>query len=288
MEISRYLLEIYEIIRLHLISMLEIANLIQRFAFGYRTRWLSSTSILINSPTPRMRLAYFKGLDTKPLFSFEKVKRFLNAKILHIQEPAKQRNLTKSTSELTWFLTPMGKMLQSVLAHLPDHHVGLRSTSDAWKFQQRLHPRGEGHFIFKNEEVLNFKFVSSDWTESTDNINRVIGLYHLKVLANYVGAPAAYLELVMALLTLPQPVEEIIRDDLYNFESPAFKGYIRRGFMMGNPVTKTILHLLHVSEKNLAIRYLFEKYGIIMKRGERLPNSSLTRINFVRFLNDPY
>jgi len=243
---------------------------------------------LINSPVKRMNLTYINGLDYGPLFPLEKTKRFLNAKILHIQEPAKQRNLTKSTSELTWFLTPMGKMLQSVLAHLPDHHVGLRSTSDAWKFQQRLHPRGEGHFIFKDNQVIDFKFISSDWTESTDNINKVIGLYHLKILANYVGAPAAYLELVMALLSLPQPVEEIIRDDLYNYESPAFKGYIRRGFMMGNPVTKTILHLLHVSEKNLAKRFLYEKYGIEMRRGEKLPNLSATRVSFVRFLNDPF
>jgi hypothetical protein len=243
---------------------------------------------LINSPVPRMRLTYFKGLGTEALFPLDKVKRFLNAKILHIQEPAKQRNLTKSTSELTWFLTPMGKMLQSVLSSIPDHYVGLRSTTDAWKFQQRLHPRNEGHFIFKEGKVQNFTFTSSDWTESTDNINKMIGLYHLKILAAYVGAPAAYFEMVMALLSLPQPVEEVIRNDLYKYETPAYTGYIRRGFMMGNPITKSILHLLHVSEKNLALTYLYKKYGIILRKGERLPALSTTRINFVKFLNDPY
>ena len=236
----------------------------------------------------KVNLKWFKGLDIKPLFQPEKVKRFLNAKILHIQEPAKQRNLTKSTSEFNWFLTPMGKMLQSVLAHLPDHYVGLRSTSDAWKFQQRLHPRNEGHFIFRNDVPISFKFVSSDWTESTDHINKVIGLFHLKTLAEYVGIPAAYLELVVILLSLPQPVEEVVRDDLYLYESPFYQGYIRCGFMMGNPVTKSILHLLHVSEKNLANKYLYEKYGVIMRRAERLPGLSISRVNFVKFLNDSY
>lgn len=242
---------------------------------------------LINSGRVKMILKY---LDTtvKSMFPLDKVKRFLNAKILHIQEPAKQRNLTKSTSEFTWFLTPMGKMLQSVLASLPDHYVGLRSTSDAWKFQQRLHPRNEGHFIFKDEKVKDFKFTSSDWTESTDNINKMIGLYHLKILAAYVGVPAAYFEMVSALLSLPQPVEEVIRNDLYKYETPVYQGYIRKGFMMGNPITKSILHLLHVSEKNLATKYLYEKYGIILRRAERLPALSMTRINFVKFLNDPF
>jgi len=243
---------------------------------------------MVNNPVKRINLKFLSVLDTKPLFPKEKVQKLLNAKILHIQEPAKQRNLTKSTSELTWFLTPMGKMLQSVLSHLPDHYVGLRSTSDAWKFQQRLHPRNEGHFIFKDDTSIDFKFISSDWTESTDHINKVIGLHHLKVLADYVGIPQAYLEMVMVLLSLPQPVEEIIRDDLYLYESPFYQGYIRCGFMMGNPVTKSILHLLHVSEKNLAIKYLYEKYGIIMRRAERLPGLSITRVNFVKFLNESY
>jgi len=77
-------------------------------------------------------LAKFLGMDGRPpIFPKEKIAKFLHAKILHIQEPLKQRNLTKSTSELTWFLTPAGKMMQEMLAKLPEHTVGLRYSNDA-------------------------------------------------------------------------------------------------------------------------------------------------------------
>jgi len=219
----------------------------------------------------------------KPIFPTEKIKQFMNAKVLHIQEPLKQRNLTKSTSELTWFLTPAGKMLQEVLAKLPEHVVGLKLSSDAWKFQQRIHPNSDGGFIFKDGRVEESVFVFSDWVEATDNIHKAVGYHHLKALMEYSGFPQAYKLMVLQIVLTPQPVEEVLLD--YSDTKVLFQGFIRNGFMMGNPVTKSILHLLHVSEINLAKKYNKEKYNVIFKR--YMPSLAVVQkdINLVSYLD---
>jgi len=220
----------------------------------------------------------------KNIFPQEKVRNFLNAKVLHIQEPLKQRNLTKSTSEYTWFLTPGGKMLQEMLAKLPEHTVGLKYSSDAWKLQQRIHPNADGGFIFKGGNVLPSVFVFSDWVEATDNIHKLIGYHHLKALMEYSGFPHAYKLMILQLVIAPQPVEEVLLD--YSDTKVLFKGFIRNGFMMGNPVTKSILHLLHVSEINLARKYNKEKFGITFKRFNPNVEVVYKDINLVNYLDN--
>jgi len=203
----------------------------------------------------------------------------LNASIVHIQEPGKQRNLTKSTSPLTWFLIPGSKMLQGVLSEFPEHKVGLKSSADAWKFQQRLSSRGDGRFIYNPDgSVKPFYFAYSDWTEATDNINRYIGLTHLKTLMNYSGFPIAYKEMILHLLALPQPVREVKSSYDDPIDQISYSGQIRKGFMMGNPMTKTILHLLHVSERGTAIQYLDERFKAQINRYPGIaPESSVTK-----------
>jgi hypothetical protein len=203
----------------------------------------------------------------------------LNAQIVHIQEPGKQRNLTKSTSSLTWFLIPGSKMLQHVLAKFPEHIVGLKSSSDAWKFQQRLSARGDGRFIYGPQgSVKSFHFAYSDWTEATDNINRYVGLTHLRTLMDYTGFPFGYREMILHLLALPQPVREVQSSYADLNDQIIYSGQIKRGFMMGNPMTKTILHLLHVSERGTACMYMkdvLNKY--VLRYPGIAPESSTTK-----------
>jgi len=80
----------------------------------------------------------------------------------------------------------------------------------------------------------------------------------------YSSFPEAYKLMVLQLVLTPQPVEEVLLD--YSDHKFLYKGFIRNGFMMGNPVTKSVLHLLHVSELNLAKKYNQTKYGVLFKR----------------------
>jgi hypothetical protein len=219
----------------------------------------------------------------KQLFPNDKIRNFMNAKILHIQEPLKQRNLTKSTSELTWFLTPGGKMLQGILSKLPEHSVGLKLASDAWKFQQRIHPNADGGFIFKGDSVQPSVFVFSDWVEATDNIHKLIGFHHLKSLMEYSGFPMAYGRLILQIILCPQPVEEVLLD--YSNIKILSRGFIRNGFMMGNPITKPVLHLLHVSELHLSKKYCKEVYKIDFRRHSPNVGTVTNDINLMNYLD---
>merc|ERR1719215_2345869 len=55
-------------------------------------------------------------------------------------------------------------------------------------------------------------------------------------------------------------LEEFSEDNFYVWE-----GQIKEGFMMGNQITKVLLHLCHVSERAMVNLFLREK-GIVVRR----------------------
>jgi len=202
----------------------------------------------------------------------------LLSKILHISEPGKERNLTKCTATYAWFLTPAGKMCQSILANLPEHKAGLEMSAHDWMHTRRISGESEeSGFIYdpltgKVEEDIIHSF--KDWTESTDFIGKHVGISHLRALMDFVSFPTKYKELVCRLVMSPQPVEEVCLRKRGGFCSDSdseqyivsWKGAIREGFMMGNPITKTVLHLIHISELEIVCHYLALR-GIEMERG---------------------
>jgi len=209
----------------------------------------------------------------------------LLAKILHISEPGKERNLTKSKAVYAWFLTPAGKLCQSVLANLPEHRAGLEMAAHDWMHTRRISSEStESGFIYdpstgklRTEIIHAFK----DWTESTDFISKFVGLSHLTALLDFTGFPVKYGELLKRTILAPQPVEEVAIRKIGSFDLgekfdettyATWSGAIREGYMMGNPITKSILHLIHVSELQTVKEYL-SKRGIRLERGAPLSES---------------
>jgi len=190
------------------------------------------------------------------------------ASIVHISEPGKERNLTKSTGYLAWFLTPASKITQDTLSLLPEHEAGLRASSHEWRHQNRISSlSNESHFIYdilggrtKPGILHSFK----DWTESTDFIGKFVGWAHLGALFKYISFPEGYANLIALAIMEPQPVHEVVAfrnlDEGTEFEPVHWVGQIREGYMMGNPMTKTILHLIHVSERNV-VRSVLARLG---------------------------
>jgi len=190
------------------------------------------------------------------------------ASIVHISEPGKERNLTKSTGYLAWFLTPASKITQDTLACLPEHDAGLRASSHEWRHQKRISALShESGFMYdivtgktRGEIVQSFK----DWTESTDFIGKFIGWAHLSALFRYISFPEGYGNLIAHAIMEPQPVTEVVAlrnlEGETEFEPVHWSGQISEGFMMGNPMTKTILHLIHVSERNV-VRSMLQRLG---------------------------
>jgi len=188
----------------------------------------------------------------------------MNAKIVHISEPGKERNLTKSHAALAWFLTPGAKLSQATLAILPEHRAGLLESGHEWRHQKRISPLSdESGFIYDSRTgkvYPDIRHIFKDWTESTDFICKAVGYVHLRTFFDYVGFPAAYARLILLTIVEPQPVVEVISQTVTEFEEKVepvqWSGSINEGFMMGNPMTKTILHLVHESERAVATLYL--------------------------------
>lgn len=203
------------------------------------------------------------------------------ASIVHISEPGKERNLTKSTGFLAWFLTPASKITQDTLAVLPEHEAGLIASSHEWRHQKRISSLSkESMFLYDpvtGKTRSNIVHAFKDWTESTDFIGKMVGWAHLKTLLKYIGFPEGYMRLLGISIVEPQPVTEVVAlrnfdDEDLEIDPIPWKGQINEGFMMGNPMTKTILHLIHVSERNV-IRAVLKRMGAT--EGPRAPYRGL-------------
>jgi hypothetical protein len=190
------------------------------------------------------------------------------AEIVHISEPAKERNLIKSHSYLAWVLTPGAKLLQSYIAQHPSHKVGLLGSSHMWEHIKRCGPKNpETDFIYNSKGSIKPGVLSffEDWSRSTDFIDRHIGLALLKTLMDYTRFPRFYGGILQAIITLPQRVREKLSNGEY------WTGIIYSGFMMGMPMTKVILHTHHLCEMG-GVRYLLKKRGKVRIKSDRKPN----------------
>nr|UYL95395.1 MAG: hypothetical protein [Kunming Narna tick virus 2] len=205
--------------------------------------------------------------DYHPLYigGVEYAPNIMDAKIVHISEPGmKERNLTKSHAALAWFLTPGAKLAQATLAILPEHRAGLLESGHEWRHQKRISPLSdESGFIYDSRTgkvYSDIRHVFKDWTESTDFICKAVGYVHLRAFFDYVGFPPAYARLILLTIVEPQPVTEVVSVSQSGpdeqIEPVQWSGSINEGFMMGNPMTKPILHLVHESEHAVSILYL--------------------------------
>jgi hypothetical protein len=222
----------------------------------------------------------------------------LRAAIVHIKEPGKARNLVKTTGEFAWFLTPSAKILQATLALLPEHRAGLELSAHDWIHTRRISgDSDESKFIYdsrsgvRNENILQ---VFKDWTESTDFISKRVGSAHLGAMMSYIGFPTAYGEMVLRMIREPQPVEEVIELRLLDVDEttpngPRYKevnrlkwhSYVNEGHMMGMPVTKPVLHLVHVSELEIAREFL-RRREILVNEGSKAGSFRTNRVNIPR------
>jgi hypothetical protein len=193
----------------------------------------------------------------------------LRASIVHIMEPGKVRNLVKGTGEFAWFLTPAAKILQATLALLPEHKAGLERAGHDWMHMKRLSAESdESGFVYDKSTGFtrdSIRHIFKDWTESTDFIGKRVGAAHLGSFMDYIGFPQAYGEMVIMAIREPQPVTEVVtyrsivdgaEEGAFECETRPWNGSIIEGYMMGMPVTKVILHLIHVSEREVSKIFL--------------------------------
>jgi len=171
--------------------------------------------------------------------------------IVHISEPGKERNLTKTSALVSWVLTVSSKICQMTLAFHQDHRAGLILSAQDWMHQKRIAADSyESRWMYdqttrlRKPEVING---FQDWTQSTDFICRLVGGTALQAFMSYIAFPKWLAELTMVTVLQDYTVTEVLKttyeDGIATREK--YSGVVSEGFMMSMPLTKTILHLMH-------------------------------------------
>jgi hypothetical protein len=214
--------------------------------------------------------------------------------IVHISEPGKERNLTKTSSLVAWVLTVASKVCQMTLAFCQDHRAGLILSAQDWMHQKRISAESyESGWMYDKNSRLRHEFVVNgfqDWTESTDFICRLVGGTALQAFLSYIAFPRWFSEVVMHTALHDYKVTEALGTSYESGlpEKLYYSGVVREGFMMSMPLTKTILHLMHDVNVGLVHEILTNHMGVqIAKRpAEAAVDPERDRLGPVHMLQD--
>nr|WLK77414.1 RNA-dependent RNA polymerase [Suillus luteus narnavirus 6] len=166
-----------------------------------------------------------------------------------VLEPGKVREITVSDIHHAVLLHPISHILLDVLAQVPSSAAGVKAANHAFEFYKRLnHKNPRGNFIFDDVDLW---VLSSDLETATDFANPYIVRIILQVFLgpHCLGIPKLYRLVVTQLLTEPR----LIVDPHTNEDFMT-----TRGCLMGDPVTKFVMHMMHLVGKEITTS-LFQK-----------------------------
>jgi len=164
-----------------------------------------------------------------------------------VLEQGKVRFITVSHVMHAILLHPYGHILLDVLKLFPSSKAGIGAANHAFEFHKRLNPRNpRANFIF--EDLKRELFVgSTDLKTATDSCEFKVTQSVLIAANNCIGMPKAYGAFCIRLLTTKRRVH--------------YKGEMfttQKGCLMGDPATKGVMHLIHISASGLAKQFYRE------------------------------
>jgi len=161
-----------------------------------------------------------------------------------VLEPGKVREITVADIHHAVLLHPISHILLDVLKEIPSSSSGIKAASHAFEFYKRLsHKNPNGNFIFDEKDLW---ILSSDLETATDYANPHIVRIILQVFLgpHCLGVPKLYRILISRLLTEPRQVVDTYSNEEY---------MTTRGCLMGDPVTKFVMHMLHLVGKEISL-----------------------------------
>jgi len=172
-------------------------------------------------------------------------KNIMSTRISLVAELGKYRAITVSHLAHAILLHVLSHVLLDYLRVIPSSESGVKAANHAWNFFKRLsHKNPAGNFLFENEETLLF---STDWKQSTDFIDHNVGRAILACLCQIMGIPKWYAQTCTFALCAPRQVEFL------DPENKVLSMFLtKRGMLMGDPVTKVVLHTYHLISRIIA------------------------------------
>jgi hypothetical protein len=178
----------------------------------------------------------------------------MSCRISLVAELGKYRTITVSTLQHALLLHPFSHMGLTVIGAMPSSQSGIGAANHAWNFFKRLsHKNPSASFIF--DEKIQTSVFSTDWSQATDYCDPAVAGAQLNRLCSLLGVPKWYRETILFALTAPRQVETLDRN-----QAPIEVFYTKRGVLMGDPVTKVVLHLHHLIGKKMAEILLFDLF----------------------------
>jgi len=176
----------------------------------------------------------------------------MSCRISLVAELGKYRLITVSALQHAVLLHPFSHMGLKILEAFPSSESGVGAANHAWNFFQRIsHKNPSASFVFN--ETNTTSVFSTDWSEATNYSDPYVARAMLNRLMYSLGVPNWYRESVILALTAPRQVEYMDRNGV-----PISLEYTKRGVLMGDPVTKIVLHLTHLVGSKMAGLLLFD------------------------------
>ncbi|QJT93762.1 RNA-dependent RNA polymerase [Erysiphe necator associated narnavirus 30] len=173
-------------------------------------------------------------------------RNLMSVRISLVAELGKYRAITVSHLAHAMLLHVLSHVLLEYLTMIPSSESGVKAGNHAWNFFKRLsHKNPRANFIFGDKDVYLF---STDWETATDYCNQTVAQVILNHLCTALGIPRWYRETCVFALCAPRQVEFI---DEKSKLLEVF--YTERGELMGDPVTKVILHYYHLVARESAL-----------------------------------
>jgi len=170
----------------------------------------------------------------------------MSCRISLVAELGKYRAITISSLQHALVLHPMSHIVLKMLEVIPSSESGVGAANHAWNFFKRLsHKNPSASFIFNKD--IETSVMSTDWEDATNFLDTNIAGAMFNRWAELIGVPKWYRETCLFALTAPRQVETIGRDGV-----PTSLFYTKRGVLMGDPVTKFVLHMHHLCGRRIA------------------------------------
>jgi hypothetical protein len=197
-----------------------------------------------------------------------------------IKEPGKGRTVTKGSFALKIVLDLVSKICSWPLTKVPSSKSGMGKEAHGWNFFMSLYERHEGTSPFdvhkKTERALTEDLVEqiieykdlyvecTDYSEATDNLQHEIAKEIAIPWMRRCGIPTLLRQIVIRATLFPKMIEFTGTNILSSIgEAHPDKPDIRRvrlvrGVLMGDPLTKAILHLINIVARDFG-RFCLDK-----------------------------
>jgi hypothetical protein len=202
------------------------------------------------------------------------------AALVMVSEPGKARTVTKASAALKIVLDVVNKICSYPMSKIPSSRSGMSKSSHAWNsFKSAWTAEGKD-YVFNEagksvERMSDGSYVVTKryrelWNSSTDFEEATDSLHHevASMLGNYwmhkCGIPPLLQAIVRGTCYVPREIvfEAYGPMSSYGqewtkpspFRSPRFVT-LRRGVLMGDPLTKVVLHLVNIMTRTIGASY---------------------------------